>query len=273
MQLQTVEQVAASRRHMLCQKPLSDSYAEAARIVATARQAGVKLAVNQQMRWSPGIRRARQLLDRDWVGIPEYATIQVHVHTDWSLWPWMYQGDRLEVLYHSIHHMDSLRYLMGMPRRVYSTGWRSPTETTRAETKTLTTWEYDSQLRVLLDINHGVRDDDRYAIFRVEGTHGLVKGTIGLLYDYPNGRPDTLQALSRNVGDGRWISPQFTRRWIPDAFAGPMASLMCAIEEDGEPETSGEDNLKTLQLVFAAYRAMSEHAAITPEEIAASAQA
>ena len=41
-----------------------------------------------------------------------------------------------------------------------------------AETKTLTIWEYDSGLQVLIDVNHGVWQDDRYAIFRFEGTDG-----------------------------------------------------------------------------------------------------
>lgn len=266
-QLRVAEQVTAAGKHLLCQKPLSDDYASAVKIVQLARNAGVKLAVNQQMRWSPGIRCAKQLLEQGWVGIPSYGTIQVHVYTDWSLWPWMYNGKRLEVLFHSIHHMDSLRYLLGMPRRVYSTGWHSPDEKTKAETKTLTVWQYEGPSRVLLDINHGVRQEDRYAIFRVEGTSGIVKGTIGLLYNYPTGRPDTLEAVSDHVNSGKWINPQFTRLWIPDAFVGPMASLMCAIEEDGEPETSGEDNLKTLQLVFSAYRSMAEKRAIDPEEI------
>lgn len=267
-QLGVVEQVAAAGKHLLCQKPLSDNYASAVKIVQLAKNAGVKLAVNQQMRWSPGIRCAKQLLESGCVGIPNYGTIQVHVFTDWSLWPWMYNGKRLEILYHSIHHIDSLRYLLGMPRRVYSTGWRSPDEKTEAETKTLSVWEYDGPLRVLVDINHGVRQEDRYAIFRVEGTAGIVKGSIGLLYNYPTGRPDTLEAVSDHINSDKWVNPQFTRLWIPDAFVGPMASLMCAIEEDGEPETSGEDNLKTLQLVFAAYRSMTEKRAVQVEEIA-----
>jgi predicted dehydrogenase len=45
-QLATVEQVAAAGKHMLCQKPLSNDYRAALRIVQLARSAGVKLAVN-----------------------------------------------------------------------------------------------------------------------------------------------------------------------------------------------------------------------------------
>jgi predicted dehydrogenase len=48
-----------------------------------------------------------------------------------------------------------------------------------------------------------------------------------------------------------------------------MASLMCAIEQNSEPETSGRDNLKTLQIVFAEYKSMAEKRAVRPEEITA----
>jgi predicted dehydrogenase len=64
-----------------------------------------------------------------------------------------------------------------------------------------------------------------------------------------------------------WFSVRLDTLWIPDAFVGPMASLMRAIEDDSEPETSGQDNLHTLQVVFAEYRSMAERRAVRPEEI------
>ncbi len=226
------------------------------------------MAVNQQMRWTVGIRGTKQLVGQGWLGVPNYATIQVHCNTDWSMWPWMFARKRLEVLNHSIHYIDSLRYLLGEPDRVFASGSRMPGEQTEAETRTLTIWEYDSGLRVLIDVNHGVWQDDRYAIFRFEGTEGIVKGTIGLMYNYPAGRPDTLEFMSKK-SQGYWFSARNDYRWIPDAFMGPMGSLMRSIEDDTEALTSGEDNLKTLRLVFAAYRSMEQGRAVSPKEVTA----
>jgi predicted dehydrogenase len=122
-------------------------------------------------------------------------------------------------------------------------------------------------LRVLIDVDHGTWQDDRYAIFRCEGTEGIAKGTIGLMYDYPRGRPDTLEFSSRRYRDGTWIAPKLETTWVPDAFVGPMASLMRVIEDGGEPETGGVDNLGTLRAVFAAYRSMAEGRAVELAEI------
>lgn len=270
-QLQIVEQVAAAGKHMLCQKPLSDEYEEAVRSVELASRAKVKLAVNQQMRWDAGIRCARLLIDQGWLGIPTYAAIQVHCNTDWSVWPWIYRGKRLEIMFHSIHYIDSLRYLLGDPAYVFASGSRAPGEQTEAETKTLTIWEYASGLQVLIDVCHSTWQGDTYAIYRLEGTEGAIKGTIGLMYNYPIGRPDTLEFMSKR-NSCCWLTARLDSLWIPDAFMGPMASLMCAIEDNSEPETGGRDNLRTLQVVFAEYRSMAEKRAVAPAEIAAAVE-
>ena len=266
-QPEIVARTIAAGKHCLCQKPLALDYPTGLRMVERAEAAGLKLAVNQQMRWDAGIRYARLLLERGFLGQPTYGTIQVHVQTDWSLWPWILASPRHELLYHSIHYQDSLRFLFGLPDRVYTSGARQPGEAAVGETKTLTVWSYASGLQVLIDVNHGVWAEDRYAIFRFEGTEGVIKGTLGLLYDYPHGRPDTLAFATRAQPD-RWHEPVLTTRWVPDAFVGPMASLMCAIEEGGEPETSARDNLLTLHTVFAGYRSMAEGRAVDPREIA-----
>jgi predicted dehydrogenase len=263
-----VEQAAAAGKHLLCQKPFADTYANAVRSVERAERANVKIAVNQQMRWDAGIRCAKLLMNEGWLGVSTYGSIQVHCQTNWSLWPWIYQGEHVEIMFHSIHYIDSLRYLFGDPAWVFTSGNRAPGETTKAETKTISTWEYDSGLQVLIDVCHTTWQDDHYATFRFEGTEGVIKGTIGLMYNYPTGRPDTLEFMSKR-NPGYWFSARFDSKWIPDAFVGPMASLMRSIEYGGEPETSGRDNLRTLQVVFAEYCSMAEKRAVRPEEISA----
>ena len=54
---------------------------------------------------------------------------------------------------------------------------------------------------------------------------------------------------------------------FPDAFAGTMAQLLCALEDKTEPEISGADNLKTMALVEACYRSAKEHRAVDLAEI------
>ncbi len=46
-----------------------------------------------------------------------------------------------------------------------------------------------------------------------------------------------------------------------------MAQLLCALEENREPEISGRDNLKTMALVDACYLSAREHRAVEIAEV------
>ena len=45
---------------------------------------------------------------------------------------------------------------------------------------------------------------------------------------------------------------------MPDAFIGPMASLINAIDTGGTPLTNVADNLNTVRVVTAAYDSMAQ---------------
>lgn len=255
-------------KHLLCQKPFSDDYAEAVEMTNLAQQAGVKVAVHQQFRWSSLIRAARALLIEGWLGDILDVQVQVSIQTPWDIWPWLVGQPRLEVLFHSIHYLDALRYLFGDPILVTSRHTKDPAQQAKGETKTITVWDYASGLQVLIAICHFDWSPGLYSLFRVLGTEGVIEGTIGTNYDYPAGRNDTIKFSSRTKPD-QDFSTTLPGRWIPDAFYGPMASLMEAIQMDGEPLTSARDNLGTLRVVEASYRSMNEARSVDPAEIAA----
>ncbi|HEY6978276.1 MAG TPA: hypothetical protein VH396_18375, partial [Chitinophagaceae bacterium] len=108
-------------------------------------------------------------------------------------------------------------------------------------------------------------DADIYIHWRVEGTEGVAKGTIGWPF-YPTPTPSTFD-FSTVKHAGKWFKPRWKEVWFPDAFAGPMAQLIVAIENNTEPEISGKDNLKTMALVDACYHSYREHRAVAIEEI------
>ena len=263
-----VVKAIAARKHLLCQKPFSDHYAEAVEMANLAQQSGLKMAVHQQFRWSSIIRAVRALLLEGWVGQVLDAQVQVSIHTPWDMWPWLASQPRLEVLYHSIHYLDSLRFLFGDPALVTSRHAKYSAQQAKGETKTITVWEYPNGLQILIAVCHFDWSPALYSLFRVLGTEGVIEGTIGTNYDYPDGRNDTIKFTSRSYPE-RNFSAILPGKWIPDAFYGPMASLMEAIQTGGEPLTSAMDNLGTLRVVEAAYRSMREARSVSPSEIIA----
>jgi predicted dehydrogenase len=264
-QSKIVEQVASAGKHMLCQKPLANDFATAARIVEMAQKAGVKQAVNHQMRWDAGIAASKEMIRQGMIGQPSDAQIQVSCKTPWHMWPWLAAVPRLEVMYHSIHYLDVMRFLFGDPEWVTSRHTRYPLQgEVRGETKTITVLDYADGLQALVAVNHYNLHAETSAIFRFLGTEGSIEGTIGLMYNYPDGQPDTLEY--RQEGKDR-IALELDEIWIPDAFVGPMAGLMYAIETDSTPPTSTEDNLNTLRVIHAAYLSAQENRSVRPAEI------
>jgi predicted dehydrogenase len=257
-----VEQAVAAGKHLLLQKPLAVEVSDGAAIVEAAQRTGRKIAVNQQMRWTGGIAAARQLIEAGYVGQPTDVQIQVSVKTPWTMWPWLQQSPRLDVLYHSIHYLDAIRSLIGDPEWVTARHSRYPGQAEVAETKTLTVLDYVSGLQALIAVNHHNETGGHHAIFRVLGTSGIVEGSIGLLAEYPAGGLDTVRCRQADDPIDVWYELPLTTLWVPDAFIGPMASLMEAIESDSTPVTDAADNLTTLGLVHACYRSAADHRSV-----------
>ena len=93
----------------------------------------------------------------------------------------------------------------------------------------------------------------------------MARGTIGWP-TYPIPTPSTLDYTTISSGPN-WIEPRWGEVWFPDAFAGTMSQLLCALEDQAEPEISGRENLGTMALVDAAYRSSLEHRSVTLAEI------
>ena len=102
--------------------------------------------------------------------------------------------------------------------------------------------------------------------WRVEGTEGMARGTIGWP-SYPARTPSTLDFTTTRQ-PGYWFQPRWKEVWFPDAFIGTMAQLLCALEDKSEPEISGRDNLETIALCEAVFAAATEHRVTTVKEFA-----
>ena len=260
-------QVLRAGKHVLCQKPLAETFSDARILVETAAREKRKLAVNENMRWDPAMRASRHLIDEGWIGSPLLATLEVNYWEDWSVWPWLGKSERLTILFDAIHPLYSFRMLFGEPTGVFCSIGRSPTQKERGETRALITMEYPDQLTGFI-LDHSQNSTrDHFATFRFDGTEGSIKGTLGIWCDYPVGRADALAFSSKTRTGDSWISTDLEGRWIPDAFVGPMGALMKAIDENEEPENSGKEHLKTLQVVEAAYRSAAERRMVSPQGI------
>ncbi len=257
-------------RGILAQKPLGASYAEAEEIVRLCREAGIILAVNQNMRYDQSVRAAKSLLEQGLLGEPVLATIDMRAIPHWM--PWQERQGWCTLRIMSIHHLDTFRFWLGDPDRVFASTRPDPrTKFEHTDGVCLYILEYDkSGARATSwdDVwtgpaREGAGDDIRIN-WRIEGTKGLAKGTIGWP-SYPARTPSTLDYTTID-DNGQWHSPRWDEVWFPDAFAGPMAELLVALETGQEADLCGSDNLGTMAVVEAAYESAASHAAVSPSK-------
>jgi predicted dehydrogenase len=263
-QLELVSAAIGAGRAVLAQKPFALSVADGERMVELAERRGVVLAVNQQLRFDEGTAAAHAMVQQGWIGTVTAMSVSVDIWTEWRDWPWMLETDRLEISNHSIHYHDLVRWFLGEPQTVFCAAGRVPGQAAVGESRTISTYLFDSGARALVHANHENDHGDNSATFRIDGSAGAIRGTLGLLYDYPSGRPDTLELHSSVLGTDGWVPYPVTSRWIPDAFRGPMASILAAMGTGAPLRSSGRDNLGTLRLTEALYESIATGRAVSP---------
>jgi predicted dehydrogenase len=254
-------------RGILAQKPLAMSLDDAREIVTGCRAAGVALQVNQNMRYDHSVRALKTLLDRGELGQPVLATIEMRAIPHWMAWA--QAGRSLSTYIMSIHHLDTFRYWLGDPARVLASTRPDPrTAFAHRDGINLYILEYDDGARAASwdDVwagpaREGVASDLGIR-WRVEGTDGLALGMIGWP-GWPARVPSTIDYATSRDG-GSWQRPRWPEAWFPDAFSGPMAGLLRALEAGTEPDISGRDNLKTIALCEAVLRGALEHRVTIP---------
>jgi predicted dehydrogenase len=115
-----------------------------------------------------------------------------------------------------------------------------------------TTLQYESGLLALSleDVWSGPTgegyEDDQHIRWRIEGTEGTARGSIG----WPTGKPSTLSFASRHGTQGKWITPAWETMWFPDAFIGVMEQLQYALRTQSPPGLSVADNVRTARSIL-----------------------
>lgn len=127
---------AHAGKHVLCEKPLALTVADARAMIKACRSAGVMLGVNLQNRFHPAHREMRRMIEADEVGEllllqAEYSRNTTQLSRDWKKDPSLSGGGAIMSL--GTHVLDLLRYLAGsdpleVTGRADASGWDLPVD-------------------------------------------------------------------------------------------------------------------------------------------------
>jgi predicted dehydrogenase len=245
-----IEQAIDAGRHVLSQKPFAVDLAAARALVEHADRSGVRLAVNQNGRWAPPWRIATLLIEQGQVGEVCAVTHLFEHDFDWTIGT---PYDEIEhfVLYDfAVHWIDITRCWLAdkavatVSAREYRTPSQAPGQ--KAPWGALVVVDCtDGTSAVIRSVGVATRRPGNP--FWVHGTEGTIRGSVRKQTDFVE--------LER---DGTSLRYSLEGEWLLDGFAGTMAELCSAIEEDREPFNSARHNLLTLEMTLAACRSADE---------------
>lgn len=243
-----IEAALNARRHVLSQKPFVLDLAVGKHLADLAEKNGVQLAVNQNGRWAPHFSWMRGAIDQGLIGKVVEATFSVHWNHNWVAGT---KFDRIRhlVLYDfAVHWFDMTTVFFGERKaeRVTASIRPAANQTARPALLAHAVIDYaDGQATLSFNGSTSFGQSDTTIVVGDKGT--LV--STGL---------DLMQQKVTLYKEGATCSPRLAGHWFPDGFHGTMAELMAAIAEGREPIHSARNNLRTLELCFAAVASADE---------------
>ena len=243
-------------KHVLSQKPFVIDLDVGRELCDLADAKGVKIAVNQNGRWAPHLAYMREAARAGVIGEVVSAHVGIHWDHTWTAGTPFENIENLVLYDFGIHWFDFVSSLIGArATRVQASRAFASAQTMRIPMLAQVLVEFEGgQASLVFDahLRHGPLD------------HTYVGGTQGSLVS--SGPNLGEQHVTLHTADGV-ATPALEGKWFNDGFRGAMGELLVAIEEHRQPLNNARDNLRSLELCFAAIAASVDGVAKRPGEV------
>jgi predicted dehydrogenase len=258
-----VRAAAERRLPVICQKPMAGSLAEAESMVAACRGSNTPLFIHENWRWQAPIREVRHILDDGRIGRPFRARIDmISGFPVFQNQPFLQNLEQFIIADLGSHILDVARFLFGEARRLYCQTQRVHVGIRGEDVATvMLTTDRDVNVVCQMAYAENPLEHDCFpqTLLFIEGT----RGSIEITSDYwvrltaENGTfarryPPTMYA---------WCDPQYAV--VQSSIVACHMNLVLGLRGSSKVETTGDDNLRTMQLVFKSYESAARNEVVT----------
>ncbi|HJZ45995.1 MAG TPA: Gfo/Idh/MocA family oxidoreductase [Roseiflexaceae bacterium] len=246
------ELAAGRTRHILCEKPIATTVADAEAMIEACAREGAKLQIAFPVRFAPPVMRLRALLRSGALG--EIYSLKA---TNYGQMPGGWFVDRAlagggAVIDHTVHVIDLLRWFFD------------------AEVSEVYAEVGDS----LLHDGLGIDDAGLLSFTLSNGAYGTLDTSWSRPAAFPTWGDVTIEVVaergwarldafkqqlavySNRASRAQWVG------WGSDMDLGLMRDFVAMIAEGREPSISGRDGLKALEVALAAYQSAASGAPV-----------
>lgn len=239
---------------VICQKPMATSQAEAEGMVRFCQEARVPLFIHENFRWQRPIRELRRIIRSGAIGDVFRAGIDfISGFPVFQEQPFLRDTEQFILADVGSHTLDVARFLFGEASTLTCWSGRVHPDIRGEDHATVVMRMGPAAIPVVVRMayaeNFLERDSFPETLFFIEGSRGSIEVA-----------PDYVIRITTEKGTQIERHPPDPYDWVDARYAVVQSSivacnadLLAALRGEGPAETTGEDNLKTVRLVYAAY--------------------
>lgn len=240
----------------ICQKPMTETWPGCRDLVEFARAHNVWFAVHENWRWQGTLREVKRMLDRHEIGDCYRCRLSLPTGFDvFANQPTLRTAKQFIIADLACHFLDYARCLFGEADTIDALTHRTLPDVAGENVATLVLLMNGRRTTVTIELGYALtpfeHDCFPQTLALLEGT----AGTIAVLPDYWIHCTTMAGTVRRRVppADYAWAHPQYAV--VHSSMVDCQRNLLESLQAGLPAETDAADNLKTMQLVFAAYEA------------------
>jgi predicted dehydrogenase len=260
--LELVRTVAAHNINIICQKPLAPSLEDARALVAASQN--VTLMVHENFRWQRPMIMLKQAVSQ--LGDLFFGRIHFRSgHDVYANQPYLATDARFIIYDLGVHLFDLARFFFGDAQTLTCHTQRvNPNIAAEDVATALLTMQ--SGAHVVVDMSYASKLEQELfpqTLIHLEGTLG--SATLDANYQLTVVTPVGTHCVDASPQAFDWTPEPVTA--IPESVYNIQKHYIHCLSAGTRPDTSGEDNLKTLELTFGAYYSAAEKALIDMDKV------
>ncbi|QHT68346.1 Gfo/Idh/MocA family oxidoreductase [Rhodocytophaga rosea] len=247
-----VKLAAQYRIPVICQKPMAPNLETARSMVEACQKAGVPYFIHENFRWQAPIRKYKEVLESGVIGTPFKARISFcSSFPVFKNQPFLADLEEFILTDVGSHILDVSRFLFGEATSLYCKT-HSIDKGIKGEDVANVLMEMDSGVHCYAEMSYAsILEQERFP-----QTFVLTEGSDGSVYLGPDFeiRITTRKGTEVVYGEPKlysWADPNYDV--VHASIVACNRNILQALQQKGTAETTGEDNFKTAELVFASY--------------------
>lgn len=239
-------------KNIICQKPMAPDYETAKHMMKICRDAGVNYYIHENYRWEAPIRRFKEVLDSGIIGKPFKARVSfLSGFPVFDNQPFLAELDKFILTDMGSHILDVTRFLFGECKELWCQ-ILTVNPKIKGEDVATVMMKMKNGMPVYAELSYAsiVEHDSFTTVFiLVEGENGSVY--LGPGFEIRTTTREGTKSEKVTIPMYDWADPDY----IVNHESGiPInKNILDDMLGRGKAETTGEDNFKTVKLVWASY--------------------